>query len=249
MLWQAEAKAGDALMQRMLDQLGQQTFVGGKRVAIQKLPRLAGQAATTVHCVKVSLHGSRPPVWRRIEIPSAMRLDLLPEVMQVAFGWHGYHLHAFETVCGEFGAPDDDDDWADRKDETTAALAQVAAAEKAKVVYTYDFGDDWRHDIVVEKIMPAEPGVAYPRCTGGRREAPPEDCGGIWAFNEYQAELDDTFDAAEVTAQLAGLAGGASFRLPEALCLTGECLYRRAPSTSSTRRSPITETPGRGSRS
>jgi hypothetical protein len=207
------------------------------------------QAATTVHCVKVSLHGSRPPVWRRIEIPSAMRLDLLPEVMQVAFGWHGYHLHAFETVCGEFGAPDDDDDWADRKDETTAALAQVAAAEKAKVVYTYDFGDDWRLDIVVEKIMPAEPGVAYPRCTGGRREAPPEDCGGIWAFNEYQAELDDTFDAAEVTAQLAGLAGGASFRLPEALCLTGECLYRRAPSTSSTRRSPITETPGRGSRS
>jgi hypothetical protein len=49
-------------------------------------------------------------------------------------------------------------------------------------------------------------GVARPRCTGGRREAPPEDCGGIWAFNEYQAELDDTFDAGEVTARLAGLA-------------------------------------------
>jgi len=63
-----------------------------------------------------------------------------------------------------------------------------------------------RHDIVVEKIAAAEPGVAYPRCTGGRREAPPEDCGGIWAFNEYQAELDDTFDASEVTARLAGLA-------------------------------------------
>jgi Plasmid pRiA4b ORF-3-like protein len=207
LLWQAEAKAGEVLMQRMLDQLAQETFVGGKRVAIQKLPRLPKQAATTVHRVKVSLHGSRPPVWRRIEIPSAMRLDLLHEVMQVAFDWHGYHLHAFETACGEFGASDDGDDWSDRNDETTAALAQVAAAEKAKVVYSYDFGDDWRHDIVVEKIVPAEPGVAYPRCTGGRREAPPEDCGGIWAFNEYQADLDDTFDAAEVTARLAGLAG------------------------------------------
>jgi hypothetical protein len=151
MLWQLEAKAGDVLMQQMLDRLGQQTFVGGKRVAIQNLPRLAKQAASTVHRVKVSLHGSRPPVWRRLEIPSAMRLDLVHEVMQVAFGWHGYHLHAFETVCGEFGAPDDDVDWSDRKDGATAALAQVAAGEKAKVVYAYDFGDDWRHDIVVER--------------------------------------------------------------------------------------------------
>jgi hypothetical protein len=206
MFWRVEANAAEVLMQQMLGRLGQQTSVGGKRVAIQKLPRLPKQAATTVHRVKVSLHGARPPVWRRIEIPSAMRLDLVHEVMQVAFDWDGYHLHAFETVCGEFGSPDDDDDWSERKDESTAALAQVAAAEHARVVYGYDFGDDWRHDIVVEKITPAEPGIAYPRCTGGRRAAPPEDCGGIWAFNEYQAERDDTFDADEVTARLADLA-------------------------------------------
>ena len=205
-LSQLEEAVSGAFMQQMLDRLSQQTFVGGKRVAVQELPGLAQDAATTVHRVKVSLHGSRPPVWRRIEIPSAMRLDQVHAVIQVAFFWHSLHLHAFETVCGDFGAPDDDDDWAERKDEATAALAQVAAAEKAKVVYVYDFGDDWRHDIVVEKIAPAEPGVAYPRCTGGRREAPPEDCGGIWAFNEYQAELDDTFNANEVTARLAGLA-------------------------------------------
>jgi len=206
MLLQMEANASEVLMQQMLDQFKQQTFVGGKRVAVQKLPRLPKKAATTVHRVKVSLHGAKPPVWRRLEIPSAMRLDLVHEVIQVAFDWHGYHLHAFETVCGEFGSPDDDDDWSDRKDETTAALAQVAAAERAKVVYAYDFGDDWRHDIVVEKIMAAEPGIAYPRCTGGRRVAPPEDCGGIWAFNQYQADLVDTFGADEVTARLADLA-------------------------------------------
>ena len=94
------------------------------------------------------------------------------EVIQVAFDWYGYHLHSFETICGEFGSPDDDDDVSDWTDETTAALAQVAAAERAKVVYVYDFGDDWRHDIVVEKIMPAEPGMAYPRCTGGCRRLP-----------------------------------------------------------------------------
>jgi Plasmid pRiA4b ORF-3-like protein len=193
-------------MQQMLDLLAQQTFVGGKRVAVEDLPPLPEQAATTVHQVKVSLHGAKPPVWRRLEVPSAMRLDLVHEVMQVAFDWHGLHLHVFETVCGEFGVPDSDDDWAERKDETTAALAQVAVTEKTKVVYAYDFGDDWRHDVVVEKITSAEPGVAYPRCTGGRRLPPWEGCGGIEAFNRHQATWPDTFSAGDMTAQLAGLA-------------------------------------------
>jgi hypothetical protein len=93
----------------------------------------------------------------------------------------------FETVCGEFGDPLQDDGWAERQDEETVTIAQVADAEKAKIVYVYDFGDDWRHDIVVEKITPALPGVAYPRCTGGRGWAPEEDSGGIWAHNEAVA--------------------------------------------------------------
>ena len=91
-------------------------------------------------------------------------------------------------------------------DETIATLAQVAGAEGAKVVYSYDFGDDWRHDIVVEKIIPAEPGVAYPRCTGGRRDAPPEDCGGIWVFNEQFADLGDLFTVGDLNERLADLA-------------------------------------------
>ena len=93
MFFQIEAAVTDARMQQMLDRFGQQTFVGGKRVPIEKLPRLPEQAATSVYRVKVSLYGARPPVWRRIEIPSAMRLDVVHEVMQVAFDWHGYHLH------------------------------------------------------------------------------------------------------------------------------------------------------------
>ncbi len=83
----------------------------------------------------------------------------------------------------------------------------MAGAERAKVVYSYDFGDDWRHDIVVEKIIPAEPGVAYPRCVGGRRAASPleEDYGGIWAFNEQQANMSDTFDTDNLNERFAHL--------------------------------------------
>jgi Plasmid pRiA4b ORF-3-like protein len=205
LLLQLTGNSAETLEQQILSRLKRETFVGGKRVTRQELPELPKDAVTTVHRVKVSLYGAKPPVWRRLEIPSAMPLNLVHGVLQVAFDWHGYHLHAFETVCGEFGSPDLDD-WAERQDEATATLAQVVGAERAKAVYSYDFGDDWRHDIVVEKIIPAEPGVAYPRCTGGRRDGPPEDCGGIWVFNEQFGDMGDLFTVAGLNERLAGLA-------------------------------------------
>jgi Plasmid pRiA4b ORF-3-like protein len=203
------AHAGDSFEDRLQQELAKQTFVGGKRVVKQKLPKLSKRAETTVHVLKVNLHGAKPPVWRRLEIPSAMTLDLVHEVLQAAFDWHGYHLHSFETVSGEYGDPSQEDDWSKCGDESTVALAQVAAAEKTKVVYVYDFGDDWRHDIVVEKILPAAPSVTYPRCTAGRGETPAEDSGGIWAFNEERAQDGapaGSFDPDGVTEALAGLA-------------------------------------------
>jgi hypothetical protein len=164
-----------------------EVYVGGRRMPRQKLPRPKKPAAPTVHTVKASLHGAKPPVWRRLELPSELTLDIVHEVMQIAFSWHGYHLHQFETACGAFGRLDGDWGFEEVGDESVVALAQVAAEEKAKVAYVYDFGDDWRHDIVVETITPALPGVAYPRCTGGRGWAPEEDSGGIWAHNEAVA--------------------------------------------------------------
>lgn len=188
-------------------ELAKYSYVGGRRVRIRPLPELPADAATTVHRVKVTLHGSRPPEWRRLDIPSAMPLDQVHDVLQVAFGWHGLHLHLFETMSGRFGPPDRDEWGESGLDETTATLAQVAGAEKAKVVYIYDFGDDWRHDIVVEQIMPASPGVAYPRCVAGRGHAQPEG-GGIWAANEAarKAGSREPFDSDEVTRALTALA-------------------------------------------
>ncbi len=204
-------QAGMSFDDRLRQWLDAQTFVGGKRVAKQPLPALPEGAAATVHQVKVSLHGAKPTLWRRLEIPSAMTLDGVHAVLQTAFGWCDAHLHSFETVYGEFGAPDYDDQ-TDHGDESAVTLAQVAAAGKAKVVYVYDFGDDWRHDIVVEKIRPAEPGVRYPRCTGGKGSPPEEDSGGIWVFNS-ECAADGTghaaIDATAMTAALAGLAGRA----------------------------------------
>lgn len=73
-------------------------------------------------------------------------------------------------------------------------LEQVAPAVNSKLRYAYDFGDDWEHDILVEKVLDRDETATYPRCTGGRRAAPPEDCGGTWGY----AELKDAggFDPA-----------------------------------------------------
>jgi hypothetical protein len=214
------SESADDILRRLLEQggpqlddrlrkiLASQTYAGDRQDGRPELPALAPGAATTVHRVKVSLRGARPPVWRRLELPSDMGLDLVHEVLQTVFDWYDCHQHQFETSCGDFGDLAQTDDCSPRDNEAGAALAQVAGEPKAKVTYVYDFGDDWRHDIVVEAVAPAEPGVRYPRCTGGRGIAPEEDSGGIWRHNETVAadgSGGSTVDAAELTAALHGL--------------------------------------------
>lgn len=199
-------QSGQTLDGRLRRILESQTYVGHRRVAKRDLPDLPDSAAMTVHRVKVGLYGAKPPVWRRLELPSDMGLDLVHEAIQTVFGWFDCHHHQFETVCGEFGDPAQNDDAAERDDESVVTLAQVAGAVKDKIVYVYDFGADWRHDIVVEAIMPAEPGVRYPRCTGGKGAPPEEDSGGICAHNQAVLALgEDSVDVGELTTELHGL--------------------------------------------
>jgi hypothetical protein len=57
--------------------------------------------------------------------------------------------------------------------------------------YVYDFGDDWVHKVVVEKVLPADPRISYPVCVAGKRACPPEDCGGVWGYREFLAAISD----------------------------------------------------------
>jgi len=193
-----------------------------------KLPAKRRKSAgpAPVYRVKVSLLGAKPPIWRRLEVPADTSLARLHDVIQVAFGWYDCHLHVFETPYGEFGTPDGQ---LGHRAEAPVTLEQVAPGERSRIRYTYDFGDDWEHEIVVEKVLDRDAAVRYPRCTGGRRAAPPEDCGGVWGYAdllrvladpddpEHEDRLEwlslqdgadfdpDEFDADEVTEELARL--------------------------------------------
>ena len=103
-----------------------------------------------VYQLKVGLRGAKPPIWRRLLVPADFLLAELHVVIQVAFGWHGYHMHVFETPYGEFGTSDSD---LGHRPDGSVTLEQVAQGANVKIRYTYDFGDDWEHEILVEKVL------------------------------------------------------------------------------------------------
>src|SRR3990167_10189611 len=88
---------------------------------------------------------------------------------------------------------DDDGDDFDREvdDARKVRLSDIAPTKASKLLYEYDFGDDWFHEIRVEKILNPEPGVRYPVCLDGGRAAPPDDCGGPWGYEELLEKLSD----------------------------------------------------------
>ncbi len=160
------------------------------RTAVAALPakrKKSGRPAP-VYQLKVSLRGTKPPIWRRLEVAADISLARLHTVIQVAFGWDDSHLHAFETPYGSFGVADAE---LGHRAEAPVTLEQVARSVNSKLCYTYDLGDDWEHDIVVEKVLDRADPAAYPRCTGGRRAAPPDDCGGVWGYAELVETLSD----------------------------------------------------------
>jgi Plasmid pRiA4b ORF-3-like protein len=135
---------------------------------------------TLVYQVKITLRDvSKPPVWRRVLVRAGITLRDVHEVIQQAMGWENCHMHVFSTGWQEYGSPDPELGHASDK---KARLSEVLAVPGDRLRYTYDFGDDWEHDIVLEEIRSTEPGKAYPVCVAGKGACPPEDCGGAWGY-------------------------------------------------------------------
>lgn len=159
--------------------------------------------------IKISLIGSKPPIWRQLLVPSDILLPHLHEVIQTAMGWYNSHLHQF-AIGGKFYGLLFDDDWdSDTIDYSEYKLDFFLKKEKDKLVYEYDFGDSWRHDIVLQKILPFDAKQKLPFCIKGKNNCPPEDCGGVWGYADmleilkdpkheeyknYREWLDDGFD-------------------------------------------------------
>jgi hypothetical protein len=147
-----------------------------------------------IYQIKVTLLGTRPPIWRRLLVPADLTLEELHGVLQLAMGWEDCHMHDFRIGQKRFGTPDPDEGLMglpSTASERTARLFSVLGKVGATAVYTYDFGDGWEHGIAVEKVLPPEVGHAYPICVNGKRHGPPEDCGGVPGFYNLLEAIGD----------------------------------------------------------
>ena len=149
-------------------------------------------AIAQIYQLKVTLVDSQPPIWRRFWVPDNFTLDQLHQVLQLVMGWHNAHLHEFQIGNNRFGLPDPSGFDSEIRDQTTVTLSDLSLMPAATFRYTYDFGDGWLHQLLVEKMLsPTEAPGPYPQCLKGKRACPPEDCGGIWGYEDILSRWDD----------------------------------------------------------
>jgi len=181
--------------------------------------------------LKVTLREVRPPIWRRLRVAGDLTLRELHHVLQIALGWTDSHLHEFEIRGRRYGMPDPQEDLGEPPlDEAKFSLDDLLRTG-GRAEYTYDFGDGWSHEIVVEDSVPLDPRGLKAECLAGKRACPPEDCGGAHGYADLLEALADSshesyaemkewvgpyfspeeFDLALVTRELRG-AGTAAWR-------------------------------------
>lgn len=142
--------------------------------------------------LRIELADTKPPIWRELEVPTAISLHDLHEIIQASMGWLDYHLWEFTAGKRRLGLPMDEDWGAEPREEASKVqLREVLAPgnradrfRTTNLTYVYDFGDDWVHKLTIKDVRHGEPGTAYPRYIAGQHNAPPEDCGGIPGFHE-----------------------------------------------------------------
>ena len=148
-----------------------------------------------IYQLKITLVGSKPPIWRRFTVDSKITLDNLHYVIQEVMGWMDGHLHEYVSANGDrYGMVDEDDGddyFAEVIDEGKTRLSDILKREKQKLSYCYDFGDGWEHQIVLEKMTEVDEENPRPKCLTGRNACPPEDCGGIYGYYRLLEILAD----------------------------------------------------------
>ena len=142
---------------------------------------------SNVYQFKITLQEVKPKIWRCIQVPSNYSFWDLHVAIQDVMGWQDYHLHQFEIINPETGKKDsigipDDEDYGEIIPGEQAKISRYFLSTKDKASYDYDFGDRWRHEIVLEAILPKVIDIKYPQCIAGERACPPEDCGGVWGY-------------------------------------------------------------------
>jgi hypothetical protein len=137
----------------------------------------------------VELDEVTPVVWRRLLVPTSVRLAKLSDMLLAAMGWTNSHLHCFKVGDAQFGMQFDDFP-EEEIDEKSVTVLQ-ALGDAKRFTYEYDFGDSWNHMVTAEAESSSPLGLKAAVCLGGENACPPEDCGGSGGYAHLLAVLAD----------------------------------------------------------
>lgn len=147
-----------------------------------------------IYQFKIQIKGiKKPPVWRRVAVPSTFTFERFHDVIQLSFGWLNYHLYRFEPKPMDRGlviSIPSEDDWEPVKHARKIKLKDIFNSEGQTYMYIYDYGDNWEHEIKLEAILPENALKAV--CLAGKGSCPPEDCGGAPIYEEIKRILRET---------------------------------------------------------
>jgi hypothetical protein len=144
-----------------------------------------------IYQLKITLLNIEPKIYRIVQVPAAITLRNLHKVIQKVMAWENCHLYHF--VKGKvFYAPQSTEfSFAQGMSDRSVPLSDLLPKVRNKLIYEYDFGDGWLHEVLLQKILSADEGVCYPVCIEGKFAAPPEDSGGTPGYCDLLEALDD----------------------------------------------------------
>lgn len=140
--------------------------------------------------LRLGVVGTRPAVWRRIQVRETMWLSRLHDVIQLIFDWYDYQTHAFSIGGHRYGNPLKRDEFV-IDDDRDITLGELDLPAQNQLSYGYHFGEGWQIEFQIEQVGLAEKGVYYPRVLAGERAGPPEDCGGMDAYHDMLACIQE----------------------------------------------------------
>ena len=196
---------------------GDLAMIGGRATLRSTRPELrrAPLDEIAIYRIRVDLDHAEPPIWRRLDLRSDLPLDVVHQVLQVAFDWTDSHLyrfslggHAFDRTSQPFLCPYDAEE-GELDDEGGTPASEVRLDETLQdpgdvLNYLYDYGDSWELTLRLEEVLPAAPDSPTAVAVAGRRAAPPEDSGGGTDLASVALVVDDPahFDLDELNRAL-----------------------------------------------
>ncbi|MFC2118240.1 plasmid pRiA4b ORF-3 family protein [Bacteroidota bacterium] len=138
----------------------------------------------SIYTLKVTLMEIKPEIWRRFTVSSDVLLPKLHQMLQTIMGWTNSHLHQFIKDEKIYCEPSPYDEM-NSIDYRNISLEKFLKKEGDQIIYEYDFGDGWRHNITLEKI------IKVPLCLEGERACPPEDCGSFPGYENLVEIIKD----------------------------------------------------------